>query len=88
MPVYQFQAYNAQDIVPSDSSNITIGGTSIDSLESGVCLYIGIGGDLRVTMIGGQVVLFQQVASGSFLPIQVKKIWQTGTTATAILALY
>jgi hypothetical protein len=70
MAVYQFQAYNAEDIVPSDSSNITIGGTSIDSLESGVCLYVGIGGDLRVTMIGGQVVLFQQVASGSFLPIQ------------------
>jgi len=88
MAVYQFQAYNAEDIVPSDSSNITIGGTSIDSLESGVCLYVGIGGDLRVTMIGGQVVLFQQVASGSFLPIQVKKIWQTGTNATAILALY
>jgi hypothetical protein len=88
MAVYQFQAYNAEDIVPSDSSNITIGGTSIDSLESGVCLYVGIGGDLRVTMIGGQVVLFQQVASGSFLPIQVKKVWQTGTNATAILALY
>lgn len=88
MAVFQFQAYNAESITPNDASNVTIGGVAIEGLDSGVCLYIGVGGDIQVTMIGGQVVLFENVADGSFLPIQVKKVWQSNTNASSILALY
>lgn len=88
MPVYQLQAYNFEEITPNDNANISIGGIPIsDSIESGVCLYVGVGGDIKVTSIGGQIATFQNVASGSFLPIQVKRLWQTGTNATGIIAL-
>jgi len=41
-----------------------------------------------VTMIGGQTVTFANVPNGSFLPIQVNKVFATGTGASSILALY
>lgn len=88
MPTNTFQGFNAMDITPSDTNNVTLGGQTIDGLENGVCLYVGSGGDIKVTMIGGQTVTFANVPNGSFLPIQVNKVWQTGTGASSILGLY
>ena len=50
-------------------------------------LYVGVGGDIKVTMADGQVVTFVGVPTGIILPIQVSKVMLT-TTATDILALY
>lgn len=88
MPVNTFQGFNAEVVTPNDSANITIGGSSIDGLDSGVCLYIGTGGDIKVTMVGTQIVTFFNVPNGSFLPIQVKKVFATDTTASDILGLF
>jgi hypothetical protein len=52
-------------------------------------LYIGGSGDITVDMAdGGSSVLFVGVLSGTILPIQVTRIYATGTTATSIVALY
>lgn len=51
-------------------------------------LYVGTGGNLKVTMSGGDDVTFVNIADGSFLPILVDKVFATGTTASNILALY
>jgi polygalacturonase len=88
MPVNTFQGFNAESITPDDSTNITIGGSTIDGLDNGVCLYVGTGGDIKVTMVGNQVVTFSNVPNGSFLPIQVKRVWATDTTASDLLGLY
>ena len=72
-----FQALNAQDIIPSDTIDITLSGSPIVAGESGACIFVGTGGNLTVTMISGQVVAFLNIASGSFLPIQVKRAWAT-----------
>lgn len=83
-----FQALNAQLIVPSDTTNITLSGGNVSSTNTGACIYVGTGGNIRVTMIGGQGVIFYNVPNGSFLPIQVLKVWQTDTNASDMLALY
>lgn len=88
MPTTTFQGYNAQELTPDDNNNITIGGTSIDNLENGVCLYIGGSGNIKVTMLSGQIVTFVGLVAGSFLPIQIKKLWATDTSATNIIGLY
>jgi len=88
MPVNTFQGFNAEAITPDDNNNITIGGSTIDGLDNGVCIYVGTGGNIKVTMVGGQVVTFNNVPNGSFLPIQVKKVWSTGTGASDLLGLY
>jgi hypothetical protein len=86
---YLEQAFNAEQVTPDDNADLQLsGGTIVSGSNNGACLYIGTGGNLTVTMLGGQTVLFSNVADGTFLPIQVRKVWQTGTDATDILALY
>lgn len=50
-------------------------------------IYVGVEGDLRVTSITGDVVVFVAVPAGLLLPIRVKRVWLTGTTAGSIVAL-
>jgi hypothetical protein len=50
-------------------------------------LYIGGAGNLAVITSGGQTVTFVGLAAGTILPVSVKRVLATGTTATSILAL-
>ena len=58
-------------------------------LTGGVCrsLYVGVTGDIKVTMANGDIATFTSVAAG-ILPVSVKQVWSTGTTATGLIALY
>jgi hypothetical protein len=58
-------------------------------LTNGACrsLYIGVTGDVKVTMGNGDVATFTNVAVG-VLPVSCKQVWSTGTTASGIVALY
>jgi hypothetical protein len=51
-------------------------------------VYIGTTGNLKVDMVSGGTVTFVSVPAGSLLPVQVERIYATGTTATNIIALY
>jgi hypothetical protein len=82
------QGRNAVIVTPSDTSDIDFGGLVPNSLDTGGVLYIGTGGDLKVTMIGGQTVTFANVPNGAFMPIQVKRVWDTDTNADNIIALF
>lgn len=63
-------------------SNVTV-------LEVTRGLYVGTGGSILVTPVDGDTtVSFKNVADGTILPLQVTKVWNTGTTATDIVALY
>ena len=74
--------------------------TSSTASLNGAALYVGTGGDLLVTLTGGDsgsgydgATLFVGVPSGSFLPIIVDYIWADDgstilTTAADIIALY
>lgn len=48
-------------------------------------IYVGETGDLRVTLISGEVAIFVAAGSG-WHPIRVMRVWATGTTATGLLA--
>lgn len=50
-------------------------------------LFIGGTGNLKVTTNQGDVVTFSGLAAGSILPVQVKRVWSTGSTATLVVAL-
>lgn len=51
-------------------------------------LYIGVSGDVKVTLADDNTaVIFKSVPVG-LLPVMVKQVFATGTTATNILALY
>lgn len=71
-------AYDAASVTPNDSTDIrpTRG------------LYTGSGGAIAVDMALGTTITFSNVLAGTILPIQVKRVYSTGTTATGIVALY
>jgi hypothetical protein len=88
MPQYLDQALNAQTVTPNDSTDLSLSGGDFNNTASGALPYVGTGGDMQVTMLGGQTVVFVNIPDGTFLPIQVTRIWATNTDATDILALF
>lgn len=58
------------------------------NLQNAAVLFIGTGGKLRVLTAGGQDVIFDSILGGTFLPVQVLKVFKTGTTATNLVALW
>lgn len=76
---YDASAYVAFDITPNDSTDLTHNTRGI---------YCGGGGNLKVDMVGGGTVTFTSIAGGVIHPIQVKRVYSTGTGATSIIGLY
>jgi hypothetical protein len=88
MATFNLQAFNAQPVTPNNSADLVLAGATITGIDNGACLYIGTGGNLTITTIGGQTVTLTNLADGVFIPIQVRRVFATGTTASDILALY
>jgi hypothetical protein len=61
---------------------------SQNTKNEGCVLYVGTGGNLHVLTHGGDDVKFANIVGGSFLPVQVLKVFSTGTTAADIVALW
>lgn len=70
---------NAKLVSPSDTDELA---------TISRALYVGGAGNIALVMASGDAVTFTGVLAGSFLPIRVKKIKSTLTTATYILNLY
>ena len=88
MAYQKLQARQAVGVTPSDANNIP-NPTSPDGVPNeGNVLYVGTGGDLTVTTVSGDKATFVNIQGGSFLPIQIIKVWATGTTANDIIALW
>lgn len=69
----------ASVVVPSDTADLS---------RTTRSLYVGGAGNVTVDLRGGdQAVTFVGVPAGTFLPLRVTRVRQTGTSATNILAL-
>tara|TARA_R110000868_G_scaffold3103_2_gene20701 strand:- start:11475 stop:11945 length:471 start_codon:yes stop_codon:yes gene_type:complete len=75
---------NVADYIQVDDSYVLYNGQN----NNGCVLYIGGAGDIAVTTIGGDEVIFMGVLSGQFIPVQTLKLSASGTSATDILALW
>ena len=51
-------------------------------------LFVGGAGAVKVTTIAGTDVIFTGVVAGTVLPVRVKKVFSTGTTATNMVVMY
>lgn len=70
-------AVNCIAITPADS----------DLVAPVRAIYVGGGGNVRISDTGGGAVTFSNVPAGVILPVMAKRIWSTGTTATNIVGL-
>jgi hypothetical protein len=78
MSVLSDPAANAVIVVPSDVLNLG---------PASRALYVGGSGNLTVLMLGGQTVLFSNLAPGWY-PLRVTRVMLTGTTATNIVSVW
>ena len=85
MAYQKLQVGRAASVTPSDTANVpsASGGTN-----NGCVLYVGSAGNLRVQTVGGDDVTFNNINTGAFIPVQIVKVYATGTTASNILALW
>jgi len=77
-PSFSGPATSGFAVTPSDT---------LDLQETARALYIGAGGDLSVAMATGETVLLKAVPQGAILPVRAIRVHQSGTTASAIVAL-
>lgn len=59
-----------------------------DGNQEGAVLFIGTAGNLKVTTAGGDEITFQGINTGTFFPVNVVKVFATGTSADNIIALW
>lgn len=65
-------------VTPDDGADLPVASRGIN---------VGTSGAVRVTTVGGTTETVY-VAAGSAFPLRVSRIWQTGTTAANIVAMY
>lgn len=73
-------AQNAFEVTPADSDFAA--GLQVRGF------YVGVTGNVSVVTVRGNTVTFMGVPAGQVMPVSVKQIRATGTTASFIVALY
>lgn len=76
--IEQHPSTHAFAITPSDSAEFA---------QNARSLWVGGAGNINVELLSGAQVLFSGVQAGSIIPIQVRKVLATSTTATLIVGL-
>lgn len=61
---------------------------TVDLTNATRAIYTGSGGSIKVDLVGSGTVTFTSVPAGTLLPIRVKRLYSTGTTATDVIGLY
>jgi hypothetical protein len=79
VPDYSSPASDAEAITPSDDADLAAATRAI---------WVGGAGNVQVTMLGGQEVVFVGVQAGSLLPIRVVRVHEASTTATNLVGIY
>jgi len=79
-PGLESPGVHAYAITPSDTTDLSTTCRAI---------YVGSAGDIVVDMAGGETsVTFSNVTDGGMLPIRVRRVYSTGTTATNLVCVY
>jgi hypothetical protein len=84
---------NSETQIQCSVSVVSVGNsfTILSQSEEPAVLYVGTaaaGATLKVRSAGGDDATFVNIQQGSFIPVQVKRVYDTGTTATNIVALF
>jgi hypothetical protein len=65
-------------VTPDDGADLQTASRALNVAQSGF---------VRITTVEGQTASVH-IAAGIAFPVRVTRVWQTGTTATGIVALY
>jgi hypothetical protein len=51
-------------------------------------LYVGTAGVVRITTVGGDDVTIPSVPAGAILPLEIKRVWLSTTSASGFVGLF
>jgi hypothetical protein len=73
-------AYEGFAVTPADGTD----------LSNGPCdaLFVTVGGNVNVNLLGGGTAVLTGLVAGQIIPIAAQRVLSTSTTATGIFALY
>jgi len=71
-------AHHAVAVTPNDK---------VDLPAVSTAMFIGTAGNLKVTMLGGESLTFNNIPVG-WHPIRVTRVWAANTTAANIIAVW
>ena len=74
-----YSARNLEAVTPDDSTELG---------RVSRALYVGGTGDVTVLTAEDQVITLSNVPAGTLLPIQIKRVNSTNTTATLMTSFY
>ena len=77
-PTYPMFPEDAAAVTPSDT---------VDLPQFSV-IFVGGAGNVKVTTAQGSAVTFSGMNAGSVIPVRVRRVWSTGTTATLMTAVF
>lgn len=66
---------SATAIIPDDTTDLPVATRAV---------YVGSGGNLRVTLVSGDIVSFQNISAG-WHPLRAQRVWATGSTASNLV---
>lgn len=84
----KFEGHRSGLDSPAEYAAAVTKSDSTDLANTARSLFVGTGGDVKVTTAGGSEVTFGGVPSGAILPVRVKRVWSTGTNAANIVAIW
>jgi len=77
-PTFPMFPGDAAAVTPSDTAN----------LITPAVIYVGVSGAVKVTTAQGTDITFAGVPAGFVIPLQVRRVWSTGTTASSLVAIF
>lgn len=83
-----FANFPTTPVSPARSASVVMPADTTALSHISRAIYIGQSGDLAVEMADGDNVIFEAVPAGSLLPIRVRLIKSTGTSAAGIISLW
>jgi len=89
MPPEDYRKLTINNNYPAGSA-VAIAQNDTDDLEVvNRGIYIGVGGDVKVVMAeNGEIVTFKNAQAGSTIPYSVTRVFDNGTTAANLLAVW
>ena len=83
----RFETINPGLDSPSSHGFSVVPHDSTDFAEVTRAIYVGNGGTISLVMMSGAVLQLSGVSGGSLLPLRVRRINATGTTASGLVGL-
>jgi hypothetical protein len=83
-----FRRHSRSLTAPPEQGVAVVPDDSADLVAVTRALYVGGAGDLAVRMADGTPLVFGAVPAGTLLPLRVRQVLATGTTASRIVGLW